>query len=77
MPFFFCRLSQTPPVEISFFQKCIELELEQVSEKETTKLLQRMFPLCFYLFFNYCHIESPAEEICSASQLSVSSLMSF
>lgn len=23
------RLSQTPPVEISFFQKCIELELEQ------------------------------------------------
>ena len=29
------------------------------------------------IFFNYCHIESPAEENCSASPLFVSSLMSF
>ena len=64
-------------MEISFFQKCIELELEQVSEKETPELLQKMFPLSFDLFFNYCRIESPAEEIYSASPLSVSSLMSF
>ena len=82
---FVCRLSQTPPLEISFFQKCIEMELEQVSENETPKLLQKMlsFSVFFLLllfvliFFNYCHIESPAEENCSASPLFVSSLMSF